>query len=55
MAEISKVFDPLGLALPVMIAGRLLMQLLWGHRPKLEWDDTLPEEYVSRVLSYLTI
>ena len=46
LAQISKVFDPLGLYLPVSNKGRFLMQELWPA--KLEWDDMIPEETLKR-------
>ena len=42
LAQISKVFDPLGLCLPVSNKGKFLMRGLWAA--KLEWDDVIPEE-----------
>ena len=41
LSQISKVFDPLGLYLPVTTKGKILMRELWTQ--KLSWDDTLPE------------
>ena len=37
LSQISKVFDPLGLYLPVSNKGKFLMRELWAA--KLEWDD----------------
>ena len=37
LAQISKVFDPLGLYLPVSNKGKCVMRELWAA--KLEWDD----------------
>lgn len=42
LAEISKLFDPLGFFSPVTIKGKLLMQEAW--KLKIDWDDSLPEE-----------
>ena len=42
LAQIAKVFDPLGLYLPVSNKGKFLMRELWAN--KLEWDDVIPEE-----------
>lgn len=36
LAEISKVFDPIGLMSPVTVKGKLLMQSLW--KSKIDWD-----------------
>ena len=40
--DISKIFDPLGLAAPVVIRAKILMQKLWIC--KLAWDEPLSEE-----------
>ena len=49
LSQISKVFDPLNLVLPVTIRGRILMRKIW----KLEvgWDDALPNEICTEMKS----
>lgn len=42
LSEVAKLFDPLGLLIPVTIRARLLMQEVW--RRKIEWDDLLPAD-----------
>ena len=42
LSQISKVFDPLGLYLPVTTRGKLLMRNLWSK--KLNWDEEISEE-----------
>ena len=42
LSQISKVFDPLGLLLPVTTKGRLLMRELWGL--KLDWDEVVSDQ-----------
>lgn len=42
VSEISKVFDPLGLLGPVMLALKILIQDCW--KLKLGWDETVPQE-----------
>ena len=44
LSQISKVFDPLGLYLPVSNKGKFLKRELWAA--KLEWDDVDAEEVV---------
>ncbi|XP_053685941.1 uncharacterized protein LOC128735484 [Sabethes cyaneus] len=39
LSDISKLFDPLGLAGPVIMTGKLIMQELW--KEKLNWDEPL--------------
>jgi hypothetical protein len=55
ISTISKVFDPLGMADPVTITGRMIAQGLWGFVKTLnvEWDtvlDDMEEEEVQAVL-----
>ena len=42
LSDISKLFDPLGFAAPVVINGKIFMQSLWQH--KIAWKDTLNDE-----------
>ena len=42
LQDLSKIFDPLGLAAPVVIRAKILMQKLWIH--KVAWDEPLDEE-----------
>ena len=42
LQESSKVFNPIGIAAPVTIRSKLLMQKLWQHR--IEWDEPLSSE-----------
>ena len=46
LSQISKVFDPLGLYLPVSNKGKFLMRELWAA--KLEWDDVIPDETLKK-------
>ena len=44
LAQISKVFDPLSLCLPVTLNGKLLMRLFWEHKDKWGWDNGMSRE-----------
>ena len=44
LAQISKVFDPLSLCLPVTLNGKLLMRLFWEHKDKWGWDKGMSRE-----------
>ena len=46
LSQISKVFDPFGLYLPVSNKGKFLMRELWAA--KLEWDDVIPDETLKK-------
>lgn len=43
LSFISKFYDPLGLAGPVLVAAKVIMQKLWCC--KLKWDEILPDDY----------
>ena len=45
LSQISKVFDPLSLCLPVLIRGRLLMRKIWKGGGK--WDEPVSSELVA--------
>ena len=40
LSRVSKTFDPLGLATPVIVRGKILLRKLW--QDKLDWDDPIP-------------
>ena len=48
LSKIACIFDPMGWLAPVVITAKILMQSLWLLR--VGWDDTLPDEFVSRWL-----
>ncbi|XP_061717619.1 uncharacterized protein LOC133525351 [Cydia pomonella] len=45
LSNVMKVYDPLGLLMPVVIWGRILIQRLW--RAAIGWDTDLPEMYIN--------
>ncbi|XP_053698822.1 uncharacterized protein LOC128745771 [Sabethes cyaneus] len=50
LSDISKLFDPLGLAGPVIMTGKLIMQELW--KEKLNWDEPLEAGIENRWNEY---
>ena len=46
VAAINKVFDPLGLCLPVVTRGKILTRELWKN--KLSWNEIIPVELQNR-------
>lgn len=50
LAEIAKIFDPLGLLGPILVAARLIMQDCWRHQ--VEWDQQLPINIKSAWADY---
>jgi hypothetical protein len=54
LSEVSKVYDPLGLACPLVIPSKLMIQLLW--KSGLGWDDPVTEDLkfkCRKALEYL--
>ncbi|HWI50021.1 MAG TPA: A17 family peptidase, partial [Rummeliibacillus sp.] len=45
LSEISKLFDPLNFALPILVRGKLLMRQVWQQ--KLAWDQKVPNEILK--------
>lgn len=52
LAELARVFDPLGFISCVTLRGKLLLQELW--RLPLEWDDVVPDSTQATWESYKT-
>lgn len=47
---IASVFDPLGIASPLMIRGKILLQDLWQE--ELAWDDPIPQTIQRKFNEY---
>ncbi|XP_055605321.1 uncharacterized protein LOC129753522 [Uranotaenia lowii] len=45
LSLIARMFDPLGLAAPVILIGKLLMQRLW--KAEIEWDENLSSDLID--------
>ncbi|CAL1671962.1 unnamed protein product [Lasius platythorax] len=50
LANIARIFYPLGLLGPIIVTGRILLQRLWIL--KLDWDETVPLEIETRWRTY---
>lgn len=50
LSEISKVFDPLGLASPCIILAKIIIQQLWTLH--LDWDDTVPIDLYEKWINF---
>lgn len=48
LAEIARLFDPLGWMAPCVIKAKILMQNLW--RASIEWDESLSEDLLAQWL-----
>lgn len=46
LAQVSRVFDPLGLLTPITIRGKMLLQDTW--KLKKDWDVPLPGKYIEQ-------
>ena len=46
LSFLSRIFDPLGLYLPVTVQGKILMQEIWSQ--KCLWDDSLPKDLYNK-------
>lgn len=40
LADLNKIFDPLGFLAPVLIKGKIFLQQIWAE--KMDWDNPLP-------------
>ncbi|XP_058817754.1 uncharacterized protein LOC131681065 [Topomyia yanbarensis] len=48
---VSQMFDPLGLVAPVVVIGKMLMQLVW--KEKLDWDEPIVGDLVKGWTGFL--
>ncbi|XP_011883625.1 PREDICTED: uncharacterized protein LOC105570788, partial [Vollenhovia emeryi] len=51
LSEIAKIFDPLGLLGPIILASKVLMQECW--RTKISWDESVPSALHSSWLTFI--
>ena len=47
LSQTSKIFDPLGLVIPVTVRGRILIRKIW--KLDVDWDDELPKEICNEM------
>ena len=45
LKEIAAIFDPLGLFSPILLKGKVFLQMLWNKH--LEWDDRIDDEDIK--------
>ncbi|KAL0850873.1 hypothetical protein ABMA28_006783 [Loxostege sticticalis] len=50
LSSVMSVYDPLGLLMPVVIQGRILIQKLW--RDGADWDSPIPTKYEAECKSW---
>ena len=43
LAQVNRMYDPLGLISPFVARAKIMMKKLWVSEPKLGWDDPLPD------------
>lgn len=52
LSEVAKIFDPLGLLGPIILAAKMLIQRLW--QLKLGWDESVPTDLHTEWSEYCT-
>ena len=53
LSNIHRIFDPLGLLIPLLLQGKLLLRATWNDK-SIGWDDLLPEELREQWKSFLS-
>ena len=44
LSTVNSIFDPVGLLTPFTVRTKILLRRIWAYRPKIDWDDELPDE-----------
>ena len=52
LSNVHRIFDPMGLLIPVLLQSKLLLRLTWAEKD-LGWDDPLPEELRLQLVAFL--
>ena len=52
LSNVHRIFDPMGLLIPVLLQSKLLLRLTWAEKD-LGWDDPLPEELRLQWVTFL--
>lgn len=52
MADVARLFDPLGWLSPVIIKAKIMVQQVWIHG--IDWDKNLPESILNQWKTYKT-
>lgn len=50
ISDVARIYDPLGIAGPVVVAAKIFIQQLW--KLQLSWDDELPDSLASEWLDF---
>ena len=53
LSEISKIFDPIGFLVPVLLESKLLIRESWCGEKPIGWDEPLPREQIDCWLVFL--
>ena len=53
LSNIHRIFDPMGLLIPVLLQAKLLLRVTWSNKD-IEWDDPLAGELCEQWRSFLT-
>ena len=52
MSNVARIFDPVGLLVPIILQAKLLMRELWSVK-EVGWDDPMPDELNQKWLDFL--
>ena len=44
LSQVNSIFDPLGLAAPLVVRAKIMLRKLWAIEEKLDWDDAIQDD-----------
>ena len=54
LSIVNGIYDPLGLATPFTVRGKILLRKITAIEPRLKWDEPIPDEFCDGWVKFIT-